>query len=72
MPQRQHLSKGFREETVRLLGQGLRPAANMARVGVRRNQLYKWQGTLRREGAAAFPGSGRQTGATAEITKIGL
>jgi transposase len=71
MAQRQHLSKAFKEEAVRLLEQGLKPAANLAReLGVRRNQLYKWQATLRREGPTAFPGSGRQAGAAAEITRL--
>ena len=71
MPQRQHLSKAFKEEAVRLLEQGLKPAADLAReLGVRRNQLYKWQATLRREGPAAFPGSGRQAGAAAEIARL--
>jgi transposase len=42
MPQRQHLSKAFKEEAVRLLEQGRKPAADLAReLGVRRNQLYK-------------------------------
>jgi len=71
MPQRQHLSKAFKEEAVRLLEQGLKPAADLAReLGVRRNQLYKWQATLRRAGAEAFPGSGRQAGVAAEITRL--
>ncbi len=38
MPQRQHFSKAFKEEAVRLLEQGLKPAADLAReLGVRRN-----------------------------------
>ncbi len=47
-------------EAVRLLEAGSRPAADIAReLGVPRNRLYKWKEQVRKNGAAAFPGSGR-------------
>lgn len=59
MGERQRYSKAFKEEAVRLLDAGDKPAAALARdMGVRRNQLYKWKEQLARKGDAAFPGHG--------------
>lgn len=61
MSKYQRYSKEFKVEAVRLLEQGNKPAAEIARsLGVRRNQLYKWQAEMRGKGAAAFRGSGRR------------
>jgi transposase len=55
MKQRQVFSKEFKLEAVRLLESSDRPAAEIARqLGIRRNQLYKWQQELRRRGNGAF------------------
>ncbi|MFQ5804683.1 MAG: transposase [Candidatus Methylomirabilales bacterium] len=44
-------SKAFKEEAVRLLEQSGRPAAEIVReLGIRRNQLYKWQERIRATG----------------------
>ena len=44
MQKRQTFSKEFKLEAVRLLETTDKPAADLAReLGVRRNQLYKWQ-----------------------------
>lgn len=41
---RKNLSKVFKAEAVKLLEESGRPAADVAReLGIRRNQLYKWQ-----------------------------
>ena len=55
----QKYSREFKLEAVRLLERREEPAAQLAeRLGIRRNQLYKWQCELREKGAAAFPGPG--------------
>lgn len=57
---RQRFTKEFKLEAVRLMEAGQKPAAQLAmELGVRRNQLYKWQEQLREKGTAgAFKGPG--------------
>lgn len=59
---REKYTKVFKLEAVRLLELRDKPAAILAReLGVRRNQLYKWQRLLRDKGeAGAFGGAGRR------------
>ncbi|MFQ5929582.1 MAG: transposase [Acidobacteriota bacterium] len=60
MGKRKQFTQEFKLEAVRLLEAGSRPAAELARqLGIPRNRLYKWQEQVRKNGAAAFPGSGR-------------
>lgn len=62
MQKRKTFTKEFKLEAVRLLEKGNKPAADLAReLGVRRNQLYKWQEQLSVKGETAFPGKGRRT-----------
>ena len=58
---RKKYTKAFKLEAVRLLENRDKPVSVLAReLGVRRNQLYKWQRQLADKGeAAAFRGSGR-------------
>jgi transposase len=71
MRQRKHFTREFKREAVRLLEQGQRPAAEIAReLGIPRNRLYKWQAQLAKEGAAAFPGSGQRAGSAEELTRL--
>jgi transposase-like protein len=72
MKKRQSFTREFKLEAVRLLEQGNKPAAEVAReLGVRRNQLYKWQEELGTKGKdEAFPGRGRRSGAAAELDKL--
>jgi transposase-like protein len=52
-------SAEFKREAVRLLESGDKTATDVAmELGIRRNQLYKWQRSLRSKGDVAFPGSG--------------
>ena len=47
MKKRQSFTKEFKLEAVRLLERGDKPAADLAReLGIKRNQLYKWQEQL--------------------------
>jgi len=51
----------FKREAVRLLEQGDQDTAQLSReLGVRRNQLYKWQKEVHQYGDEAFPGHGQR------------
>jgi len=71
MRPRKHFTREFKREAVRLLEQGQRPAAAIAReLGIPRNRLYKWQAQLAKEGAGAFPGSGQRAGPAEELARL--
>jgi transposase len=57
---RARFTKEFKLEAVRLLELGQKSATELAlELGIRRNQLHKWQAQLRAKGeAAAFRGPG--------------
>ena len=56
---RQAFSPEFKREAVRLMEQGDKDAAQLAReLGIKRNQLYKWKDEIDTHGDAAFPGQG--------------
>jgi transposase len=58
---RQRHTKEFKLEAVRLLELGQKPATELAlELGIRRNQLYKWQREVHGKGEAAFRGQGRK------------
>ena len=49
----------FKREAVRLMTESDRPSSEVAaELGIRRNQLYKWQEQLEEKGGVAFPGKG--------------
>lgn len=55
MIQRKTYTKEFKLEAVRLLEQSDRSPAELAlALGIRRNQLYKWQQQLHEQGEASF------------------
>jgi transposase len=72
MQKRKSYTREFKLEAVRLLERGDRPAADIAReLGIKRNQLYKWQEQLAQRGEAAFPGQGRPANdKEAEIARL--
>jgi len=74
MSKRKQFTREFKVEAVRLLDEGKKPAAELAReLGVRRNQLYKWKEKIDQRGSEAFPGTGRRPGTdtqAAEIAKL--
>ena len=48
-----------------------KPAAEIAReLGLRRNQLYKWQEKLSTHGEEAFPGHGRRPAKEDEVARL--
>ena len=62
---RQRVSREFKLEAVRLLALGQKPGTQLAlELGIRRNQLYKWQKELGSKGNDAFQGPGRKPAAT--------
>jgi len=59
--ERQSFSREFKLEAVRLMEEGKKPPAEIAReLGIRRNQLYKWKENTDKHGSDAFPGGGRR------------
>lgn len=74
MTKRTTYSKEFKQEAVRLLEKGDKPATELAReLGIRRNLLYKWQEQHHSRGEAAFSGPGRpqsNSNKEAEINRL--
>jgi transposase-like protein len=72
MKKRPSYAKEFKLEAVRLLERGEKPASELAReLGIKRNQLYKWQEQLASLGKDnAFPGHGRRSGTEAELARL--
>lgn len=61
MTKRKMFSPEFKREAVRLLEKNEKTSAQLAReLGVKRNQLYKWQEEIKKHGTEAFPGHGRR------------
>jgi transposase len=61
MNKRKQFTQEFKLEAVRLLEEGKKPGADLAReLGIRRNQLYKWKEEIDKRGEGAFPGKGRR------------
>jgi transposase-like protein len=68
---RKAFSKEFKLEAVRLIEEGKKPAAELAReLGIRRNQLYKWKEKIDKHGGSAFPGTGRRCARGTEAEEI--
>lgn len=72
MQKRKTYTREFKLEAIRLLEHGNRPAADVAReLGIKRNQLYKWQEQFEARGETAFPGRGcRVNDKDAEIARL--
>ena len=71
MGTRKQFTPEFKREAVQLLDSGSRPASELAReLGVRRNQLYKWQREFQARGPGAVPGSGPRKERTTEIARL--
>lgn len=72
MKKRPSYTKEFKLEAVRLLEQGQKSAADLAReLGIKRNQLYKWQEQISAHGKEnVFPGHGRRAGPEGEVARL--
>lgn len=71
MKKRKRFAREFKLEAVRLLEEGNKPAADLAReLGIRRNQLYKWKDVVDQKGNDAFPGQGKRSGAKSQPSEI--
>ena len=71
---RKRFTREFKLEALRLLEQGDKPGAVLAReLGVRRNQLYKWRREVQLRGEqGAFKGPGRNAAkeSVSELTAL--
>jgi transposase len=71
MKRRQAFTREFKLEAVRLLEEGEKIPADLAReLGIRRNQLYKWKEQADKKGGAVFPGAGRRSAKSSEAEEI--
>ena len=71
MRRRQVFSREFKLEAIRLLEEGKKPAADIAReLGIRRNQLYKWKEQRDQQGVAVFPGMGKRSNKGSDLGEI--
>jgi len=53
-------TKEFKQEAVRLLNLGEKPASELdLELGIKRSLLYRWRDQMATKGEAAFSGSGR-------------
>jgi len=69
---RKTFSREFKLEALRLMEEGKKPPAELAReLGIRRNQLYKWKEKADEHGGSAFPGSGRHESSGTKTAKSG-
>ena len=60
---RKRFTRQFKFEAVRAMERGDKSPADLAReLGLRRNQLYKWQREVRLKGDKAFPGKRGKAG----------
>mgnify|MGYP001572564023 CR=1 FL=1 len=51
-------TKEFKQEAIRLLESGDKPASEIAmELGVKRTLLYRWRDQVRKSGDSAFPGT---------------
>jgi len=65
---RKKYSREFKLEAVKLVVEQDRTVCDVAdSLGVNRSVLQRWKSQLRKEGALAFPGNGRQNSADEEI-----
>ena len=71
---RKRFTREFKLEALRLLDQGSKPAAELAReLGVRRNQLYKWRREVQLRGeqdAFRWPGRNAAKENVTELTAL--
>ncbi len=71
MEKRRRFTAEFKREAVRLLKQGDRPVAVVAReLGIQRNRLYKWAQDADTKGELAFQGSGRPKASQDELAVL--
>ena len=60
MPKQEGYPREFKLEAIRLLKEGNKPVAEIAReLGIKRTLLYRWRDNLTNRGERAFRGPGR-------------
>ncbi len=69
--ERRKFTREFKEEAVRLLMAGHRPAAEIGReLGINPNLLYKWKRQLAEDPETAFPGKGHVKPEEEELRRL--
>lgn len=68
---RRMFSKEFKIEAVRLMTEGERTGAEVAReLGINVNLLYAWKARHQKDVSAAFPGNGYQSAEQQELVRL--
>lgn len=68
---RRSFDRAFRVEAVRLVTEGKRKAAEVARdLGISATLLHRWKRQLAEEGERAFPGKGHLSVAEEELRRL--
>ena len=72
MGKRGRYSKEFKDQAVRLLNEGNKPASELAmELGIKRTLLYRWRDQANDKGLHAFGGAGRpRLDQLSEITRL--
>lgn len=69
--ERRTYTKEFKEGAVRLVVEGGRKAAEVARdLGIHENRIYQWKKQIQESGDDAFPGKGNLPPQEEEIRKL--
>lgn len=69
--ERRQYDKEFKLEAVRLVVEGGRKAAEVARsLGIRPNDLYRWKKQFLADGSFAFPGHGKLKPEDEELRRL--
>ncbi len=68
---RRRYTREYKLETVRLLAEGNRTAADIAReLGISANQIYKWKREFAEDPQQAFPGKGHLKPEEEELRRL--
>lgn len=68
---RRNFDKQFKLDAVRLVTEGGRKVAEVARdLGISENTLHNWRNQFKDQGTDAFPGKGRLTPAEEELRRL--
>ena len=69
--ERRQYEKEFKREAVRLVVEGKRRAAEVARdLGIGANMLHRWKRELGEDQEGAFPGKGKMNGEEEEMRRV--
>ena len=71
MGKRKYYTKEFKLEAIRLLESKEKSGTDLAReLGVKREALYRWRDEFIKRGDQAFPGGGRRSHQSDEVSRL--